>query len=264
MGSEVSPNQLRLARDTFVELTKLGMTVSHPLRNVTGRYRFIARGMLSLLLLGLISSGLRMDFRALMTLSGITREGKFEAGKRVHDPDQKKRRKLRDITVSLKASQLLKTEQVHYVDLKSVQAPSRLLGHIPEEGIICWAGAVLYVKRRPSGPRTSVFGFDIPNIKIINWKEPKAELPAAERTTIEFCTQEVRSVCSSLMDLLEKNRIQEKEVFEQLQRFNEIKSDSLETGLITYFVSSFEEPRGFNGRMFAVLPFFGLEKNNRL
>jgi hypothetical protein len=217
--------------------------------------------MLGLLLLEMISPALRMDFRALMTLSGITREGQFEAGKRVPDPDQGKRRRLRDIIVSLETSQLINTEKVDYADIRHVKSPGRLLDHIPKEGIICWAGAVLYLKRRPIGLKTSVFGLNIPKNKIINWWELKTELPMTDQLTTEFCVQEVRSVCDSLTDLCRKNLIEQSQVFEQLHHFNEIKSDSMQTRLATLYVASFEESRGINRRLRAILPFFELEQN---
>jgi hypothetical protein len=204
LDAELSPNQLRLARKSLLEIEQLMRTISHPF---TGELNYIAKGLFGLLSLYLISPALRMDFRALMTLSGLTREGAFdEKGERLRDPDRSKRKTLRVTVRSLIKADLLKTENVVYSEARLARAD--VLAHISDEGVICWAGDLLHIKNRPIGQKTSVFAFKMPEAKIINWLEVQRILPTAlNPSRIDICRNQLKLTLNLLDDLLQKNKI---------------------------------------------------------
>ena len=257
MSREASPNQLRLAWESLKELEQLEETVSFPLTGVMGQFRFKARALLGMLLLYLISPSLRLDFRTIMTLGGITREGKFDKRRvrKLPDADQPKRKVLRNIIVNLENANMLETEQVVYEDPRTIPNPRRVLERIPEEGTVCWAGEVLFLQTRPSGLRTSVHALKVPQVKIVNWQLFRDELSdRVDSSTIEFCKRELKSVYSSLLDLFQKNKIDARGGKDlTMPQF-----DERQIVRVIYFLGALEKPRGLTKKLHAVLPVLGV------
>jgi hypothetical protein len=256
MSSEHYPNQLRLAWKSLRELERLEETVSRPLTNVVNRFRFKARALLGMVLLYSVSPLLRLDFRAIMTLAGITREGAFDShGVRLPDPDQRKRKELRNLMIiGLGNAQLLKTEQVYYEDSRSIQEARRVLEHGPAEGIVCWTREALFFKTRPTGLRTSVHALKIRQIETINWQAVKDELSGnVHLSTIDLCKQEMESVYESLLDLFQKNKIDPLKGSD-VPASQKPQFDTKQITMLAYLMAAVEEPRGAAKRMTAVLP----------
>ncbi len=246
MESKSSPNRLVVVGNSLLEIEKLSRTVTRP---TSGNVNHLAKGLFGLFLLYLISPALRMDFRALMTLSEITLEGEFDkTGKRLYDPDRSKRKTLRGVITHLNALQMLKTNEVGYSDIRLAQRP--VLDHIPHEGIICWAGAELYVKDKPSGPKPDVFAFKLPETKIVNWQEVRQVLSCqVHPSRIEVCTRQLNSSLSLIEDLLRKNKIEDVVV---TSKIGEVKNQP-ESFRLTYLLAATEKMRGI-GKALYILP----------
>ena len=210
------PNQLTIAAESLVEIEKLTKIVSHSPTNTPNH---IAKGLFGLLLLHFISPALRIDFRALMTLSDITREGEFdEKGRRLKDPDKPKRKSLREVVKDLTRLHVL-TEpiEVTYGNPRDARSTA-VLDHVPKEGIICWAGQVLYLKNRPSGKIASVFALKMPDDPIVKWVEVQRVLPTElNASRMELCTTQIRSSLNLIEDLLKKNKITDPEVTKKIE-----------------------------------------------
>jgi len=247
--SQSSPNQLIVARKSLLEIERISRIISRP---TSGEVNHIAKGLCGLLLLYFIQPALRADFRALMTLSEITLEGEFNqrTGKRLPDPDQPRRKTLRAVITHLDSLRLLETDKVGYSDPRL--SNRMVLDRVPHEGIVCWAGAELYVKVRPSGQPPDVFAVKTPRPKLVNWEEVRKLLPGeVHASRVEVCIKQLDSSLNLIELLLEKNMIIDPEVTRKL---NEIRSqmDGIQLRL-AYLLAATEKTRG-KGKSLYILP----------
>ena len=239
MDSKSSPNLLAAARKSLLEIENVSRTVSSP---TPANISHIAKGIAGLLLLYLIQPALRVDFRALMTLSEITLEGEFDqqTDKRLPDPDQPRRKTLRAIVRRLGALGLLEVNTVGYSDPRLSKRP--VLDNIPHDGIICWAGAELYVKRKPNGQPPEVFAFKTPGIGIVNWQELRKMLPSGVHASrVEVSTKQLDSSLNLIKRLCEKNLITDPEVTRKIDEVR-MRREVVRVPL-AYLSAATEEPR---------------------
>jgi hypothetical protein len=229
----------------------LSRAVSQPF---TSEVNYTAKSLLGLSLMHLIAPGLQMDFRAFMTLGGVTREGAFDGEHhRLPDPDRVKRKVLSYTRARLKRAGLLKVEKIVYGDFRSASDGSlRILEHVPDEGIVCWAG-VVYVRNRPRGEKTSVFTLKIPEVKPLNWTTVERLLAEPAPSRIEASREATRLSCDLLAKLFSKNKITETVVRTGLERLKAAALSSVELRSIAYFLCAVERPRGVAQRLEAVL-----------
>jgi len=194
-----------------------------------------------------------MDFRAFMTLGGVTREGVFDAGHhRLPDPDRVKRKVLRDTCVRLEEASLLNVGKIVYGDFRSSIGSLRILEHVPAEGIVCWSG-VIYVRNRPRGERTSVFSLKMPEVKPLNWTEMKKLLAEPSPSRIEASRNATRLSYDLLADLFSKNKITETIVTTGLERLKAAAVSSIELRSIAYYLCAVERSNGIAQKLKAVL-----------
>jgi len=177
-----------------------------------------------------------------MTLSEITLEGEFDqrTGERLPDPDQPRRKTLRAIVKRLRALGLFEVNTVGYSDPRLSKRP--VLDHIPHEGIICWAGAELYVKRKPNGQPPEVFAFKTPGTGIVNWQELRKVLPSGVHASrVEVSTKQLDTSLNLIKRLCEKNLIMDPEV---TRKIDEVRVQPDEVGVpLAYLSAATEEPR---------------------
>lgn len=252
LESKPYPNQLAIAAKALVEIDKLTRTVSH---SPTNNPNHIAKGLFGLILLYLIEPALRIDFRALMTLSDITREGQFDQkGRRLEDPDKPKRKTLREVVKGLmKLHVLRKPTIITYGNPRHAQT-SPVLEHVPVEGIICWAGSVLFLKNRPIGKIASVFALEIPDVRIVNWPEVQRVLSLKlNDSRVEICKTQMHSSLNLIEDLLKKNKITNPEVEKKIEELQH-EPDMAKVGGLTYFLAAAEKTAGVAQRIRALVP----------
>ncbi|MGD0424179.1 MAG: hypothetical protein ABSA92_12095 [Candidatus Bathyarchaeia archaeon] len=256
MGSELSPNQLAAAAKSLLEIEKLNRIIIRP---TTGNINHIAKGLFGLVLLYFIEPALRVDFRALMTLSEITLEGEFDQRtmERLYDPDRPKRKALRNVIKNLNALEVLKTNKGDYGDTRLSQ--SVVLERVPHEGTVCWAGAELYVKDKQSGQRPNVFAFKKPEARIVNWQEVRQVLPEVHPSRVELYTNQLNSSLNLIQRLLGKNKIGNHEIMRKLDQIRK-EPDWLQPRLI-YLLAATENTQG-KGKSLFLLPML-LDEGNR-
>ena len=245
-----------IAAKALVEIDKLTRTVSH---SPTNNPNHIAKGLFGLSLLYLIEPGLRIDFRALMTLSDITREGQFDQkGRRLKDPDKPKRKSLREVVKDLtKLHVLRKPTSVTYGNPRHAQS-SAVLEHVPAEGIICWAGSVLFLKNRPIGKIASVFALEMPDVRTVNWLEVQRVLPPElNGSRMEVCKTRMRSSLNLIEDLLKKNKITNPEVAKKIEELRH-DPDMVKVRELAYFLAATEKTPGVAQRVRALVPLLAL------
>ena len=195
-----------------------------------------------------------MDFRALMTLSEITREGQFDQkGRRLKDPDKSKRKSLREVVKDLtKLDVLRKPTSITYGNPRHAQT-SAILEHVPVEGIICWAGSVLFLKNRPIGKIASVFALEMPDVRTVNWLEVQRVLPPElNGSRMEICKTQMHSSLNLIDDLLKKNKITNPEVTKKIEELRH-GSDMVKVRGLVYFLAATEKTPGVAKRVCALL-----------
>jgi hypothetical protein len=257
VASKSSPNQLAAARKSLLEIERVSRIISRP---TSGDLNHIAKGLFGLLLLYFIEPALRVDFRALMTLSEITLEGEFDqqSGERLDDPDQPKRKTLRTVIKRLDSLEMLEKDKVGYSDPRLSKRV--ILERIPHEGTISWAGAELFVKDRPSGQRPEVFTFKTPKFTIINWQEVRKLLSGLVHSSrVEQCSKQMESSLKLIEQLLEKNKIEEPEVTRKLDEIR--RPPAWVPTRLTYLLAATEKTQG-KGKSLYILPML-LEHENR-
>jgi hypothetical protein len=240
MGPKFSPT-LKQTRESLDEFELLVGTVADPFM---GELNYVAKGFFGLLLLHMISPALRIDFRALMTLSGITREGIIidrEGHRLDDDPDQPNRKTLRNVLERLDYAGLLTKEPVTYGDLQLVPDSSRILEHVPGEGIVCWAGAHIYVRRKPVGNISSVYSFKIPQIQTVNWSEMITSLHP-DQTRVELCTRELGLSCNFLNILFDRNKVTDPAALAKLEQLCTGSGEAVWMRGLILFLASIERP----------------------
>jgi hypothetical protein len=252
LEANVGPNQLKLALEALKTIEGLSRSVSFPF---VGELNYAAKSLLGLFLMYLISPGLRMDFRAFMTLGDVSREGTFDAEhRRLPDPDRVKRKVLRTTYVRLKEASLINAGKIVYGDFRvATYGSPRILDHVPDEGIVCWAG-VVNVRNRPRGERTSVFTFKNPEVKPLNWTEMKKLLAEPSHSRIEASREATKLSCDLLADLFNKNKITETKIMTELERLKA--APSVKLSGIAYFLCAVERSKGIAQRVRAVLQLF--------
>lgn len=190
-----------------------------------------------------------------MTLSDITREGEFDKeGKRLEDPDKRKRKTLREVVKDLTKLDVLKPTKIAYSNPQRAEI-SAVLEHIPGEGIICWAGSV-FVKYRPIGKIASVFAFKIPDVRIVDWLEVQNFLPTElNGSRVELCTAQVHSRLNLIEHLLKKNKITHPDVTKKIEKLTH-GLDLIDVRGLVYLLAATEKTPGVAKRVRALAPLF--------
>lgn len=188
-----------------------------------------------------------------MTLSDITREGGFDGkGRRLKDPDRPKRKSLRKVAKDLtKYHVLTEATKITYSSPRHAQS-SAVLEHVPDEGIICWAGSVLFLKNRPKGNITSVFAFKKPDAQLINWLEVQKVLSPELNSRMQLCETQMRSSLNLIEDLLKKNKITNPEVTKKIEEFRH-EPDMAKVRGLAYLLAATEKTPGVAERARAVV-----------
>ena len=250
--------KLRIAED-------LAESISNPtesfLRCLKGRL-YVGKAFTSLLLLRHLNPKLRMNFDAMMTVSGIELEGSWKrvrvGGHEIKrrdaskpDPDRWKRRKLRKLQQSLQVNNLIQCNTPRFLELDSPVADIVLRDALAK-GLICYTDQYSYVERAPRGKVGHVYGLAIPRLTP-SQRGVLQEILACHvnyRVT-DLCTNEIAHVKAALIERLEDCKLDKANL--NFTTFNEIDHDPKLSFVCSIFASC-SQSRGIAMKLKAILP----------
>lgn len=265
---QVIPNRQRFSRRLRVAEDLADLVTAPPesfLRDLKDRL-YLASGFLGLFTLWRLEPALRMNFDAIMAVSGISLEGPTKrvlVGGRTRkqrdtsrpDPQRWNRRKLRNLQKNLQRRNMLQWEEIRFRDPRLANDPNHVLRSVPADGLICWSGEDIYAHKKPSGHIGHVYGLAMPEASL-NQRRVLQEILTSDvdPSVVDVCTKEAARVKAIITKQAERSNLGKTRL--DFAKFDDIGLNHAELSFTCCVFASFSQSRGIAEKLEAILPVF--------